>query len=232
MTGRPSAPPYSSRPLPRTPGLPGGSSGTPRGASTSSLPEPPTSPATPSPWSRSGTSRAWRRTASSASPSTSPDRLLATPPGGDMSARHITARPVPAVRTLAVVATVAALVLGAVVLGQRLVAGADAGAPGDAAAEPRELTFSTFLGGLEWDEATDVEVDDDGNRYVTGFTLSRDFPSARPEGPGGIQDAFVAKVAADNRLAWSVVLGGTELDVAYGLALDDDGNVYVAGRTG
>jgi hypothetical protein len=149
-----------------------------------------------------------------------------------MSARHITARPVPAVRTLAVVATVAALVLGAVVLGQRLVAGAGAGAPGDAAAEPRELTFSTFLGGLEWDEATDVEVDDDGNRYVTGFTLSRDFPSARPEGPGGIQDAFVAKVAADNRLAWSVVLGGTELDVAYGLALDDDGNVYVAGRTG
>jgi hypothetical protein len=136
------------------------------------------------------------------------------------------------VRALAVAATVAALVLGAVLLGQRLVAGAQAGAPGDAAADPRELTSSTFLGGLEWDEATDVEVDDDGNRYVAGFTLSRDFRGSRTVGPGGIQDAFVAKVSTDNTLAWSVVLGGTELDVAYGLALDDDGNVYVTGRTG
>jgi hypothetical protein len=148
-----------------------------------------------------------------------------------MSPRQTAAHPT-TVHALTVAATVAALVLGTVLLGQRLLAGAEAGAPGDAAADPRELTSSTFLGGLEWDEATDVEVDDDGNRYVAGFTLSRDFPDTRTEGPGGIQDAFVAKVSTDNTLAWSVVLGGTELDVAYGLALDDDGNVYVTGRTG
>ena len=148
-----------------------------------------------------------------------------------MSPRQTAAHLTPA-RALTVAVTVAALVLGAVLLGQRLLAGAEAGAPGDAAADPRELTSSTFLGGLEWDEATDVEVDDDGNRYVAGFTVSRDFPDSRTEGPGGIQDAFVAKIAPDNTLAWSVVLGGTQLDVAYGLALDDDGNVYVTGRTG
>jgi hypothetical protein len=147
-----------------------------------------------------------------------------------MSPRQTAAHPTP-VRVLIVAVTVAALVLGAVVFGQRLRAVTDAGGPGNAAAQPRELTSSTFLGGLEWDEATDVEVDEYGNRYVSGFTLSRDFPDARAEGPGGIQDAFVAKVSPDDSLAWSVVLGGSELDVAYGLALDDDGNVYVTGRT-
>ena len=73
---------------------------------------------------------------------------------------------------------------------------------------------------MQWDEAFDVEVDDAGNRYLAGFTLSRDFPQARAEGPGGIVDAFVAKVAADGTLAWSVALGGTDLDTATSIALD------------
>jgi hypothetical protein len=96
-----------------------------------------------------------------------------------------------AVRTLVVVGVVVALVLGSVILGQRLRGGAEARAS-EAPLGAVDLTFSTFLGGLEWDEAYDVEVDDAGNRYVTGFTLSDDFPKARAEGPGGIVDAFVA----------------------------------------
>ena len=39
-----------------------------------------------------------------------------------------------------------------------------------------ELVFSSYLGGQEWDEATGVATDRDGNTYVTGFTLSEDFP--------------------------------------------------------
>jgi hypothetical protein len=136
------------------------------------------------------------------------------------------------VRVLAVVGAVVVLVLAAVLLGQRLLAGADARAAGDGAADPRDLTSGTFLGGLEWDEATDVEVDDDGNRYVTGFTMSRDLPEAVPLGPGGITDAFVARISPDDTLVWTVVLGGSGLDAGNGLALDDDGNVYVTGRTG
>ena len=68
-----------------------------------------------------------------------------------MSPRQTAAHLSP-VRSLTVAVTVAALVLGAVLLGQRLLAGAEAGAPGDAAADPRTLTSSTFLGGLEWDD--------------------------------------------------------------------------------
>ena len=123
-----------------------------------------------------------------------------------------------------------ALVLGSVVLGQRLLRGAQVQSS-EAPMGTVDLTFSTFLGGLEWDEAFDVEADDAGNRYVTGFTLSDDFQEARVEGPGGIVDAFVAKVSTSGALVWSVVLGGTRLDTATSLALDDDGNVYVTGRT-
>src|SRR5215213_7997897 len=136
-----------------------------------------------------------------------------------------------ALRSIAVIVTVAFLVVGGVIVGQRLLTGADARAP-EAPLGPVSLTFGTFLGGLEWDEAFDVEVDDAGNRYVAGFTVSRDFPDARAEGPGGIVDAFVAKISADGALAWSVVLGGTDLDTATALALDKDGNTYVTGRTG
>jgi hypothetical protein len=136
-----------------------------------------------------------------------------------------------ALRGAVVVVTVAVLVLGSVVLGQRLLRGDEAGAS-EAPLGPVGLPFSTFLGGLEWDEAFDVEVDDAGNRYLAGFTVSRDFPEARAEGPGGIVDAFVVKISPENGLVWSVVLGGTDLDTATAIALDEAGNAYVTGRTG
>jgi hypothetical protein len=136
-----------------------------------------------------------------------------------------------ALRSVAVVVTVAVLVLGSVILGQRLLRG-DEAAASEAPLGPVGLPFSTFLGGLEWDEAFDVEVDDAGNRYLAGFTVSRDFPEARAEGPGGIVDAFVVKISPENTLVWSVVLGGTDLDTATSIALDEAGNAYVTGRTG
>src|SRR3712207_5592181 len=136
-------------------------------------------------------------------------------------------------RVMAASVAVAVLVLGSVLVGRHVLAGGTA--PGRAAPpEPPSLTASTFLGGPEWDEAYDVEVDDEGHRYLAGFTLSSsDFlgNASRLEGPGGIVDAFVVKVSRANALGWSVVLGGARLDTATGLALDDDGNVYVTGRT-
>jgi hypothetical protein len=40
------------------------------------------------------------------------------------------------------------------------------------------LGYSTFVGGTQWDEALDVEVDRRGNTYVAGFTFSPEFPRA------------------------------------------------------
>jgi hypothetical protein len=97
------------------------------------------------------------------------------------------------------------------------------------------LLHSTYLGGQFWDEAVDVKAGADGSTYVAGFTVSPDFPTVNPAQRTfhGIVDAFVAKLAPGGRsLLWSTFLGGKDMDVATGLAVDKDGNAYVTGRTG
>jgi hypothetical protein len=98
---------------------------------------------------------------------------------------------------------------------------------------PGELVFSTFLGGREWDEATGVATDAAGHTYVSGFTLSPNFPVVGGVARGAIVDAFVARLSANRRrVVWSTQLGGVDMDSATAITLDPAGNVYVTGRTG
>lgn len=116
------------------------------------------------------------------------------------------------------------------------------------------VRYATYLGSSEGDGtgytddvATAVTADADGAAYVVGFTHSDLFPMVEPlqsahnsrEGshPG---DAFVARLApGGSALDWSTYLGGGPTagtladgeDKASAVALDDDGNVYVGGRT-
>jgi Beta-propeller repeat len=104
-----------------------------------------------------------------------------------------------------------------------------------AQAAPAGLAFSTFLGGLQWDEAMDVETDAAGATYIAGFTFSVNARTARPlrRTNHGITDAYVAKLSPDGRtLVYATYLGGSDLDSANALAIDRAGNAYVAGRTG
>lgn len=76
------------------------------------------------------------------------------------------------------------------------------------------------------DEAYAVAVDDSGNVYVTGYSDRN--PTATLN-----QDFATLKYAADGSLAWVTRYNGTgdAGDVAYALAVDDSGNVYVTGRS-
>src|SRR5207302_428 len=59
------------------------------------------------------------------------------------------------------------------------------------------LAHSTFLGGTDYDYAQGIGVDGAGNAYVTGTTLSTNFPVAQNPFQsivGGYYDAFVAKI--------------------------------------
>lgn len=106
-----------------------------------------------------------------------------------------------------------------------------------------ELAFSTYLGGDSWDQARDVEVDADGNIYVTGGSRSSNFPTTRgapqlqlsgPPDAASIEtiDAFLTKFSADGRIIWSTYIGGPNYDRAYAVESDDSGFVYIAGRAG
>ena len=58
------------------------------------------------------------------------------------------------------------------------------------------LVYSSYLGGGASEIGRDIAVDSQGNAYVTGWTLSSDFPT-EPSGNGiGNHDAFVTKVNA------------------------------------
>jgi uncharacterized repeat protein (TIGR01451 family) len=99
------------------------------------------------------------------------------------------------------------------------------------------LTYGTFLSGGNGSESgSGVAVDANGV-YITGSTSSSDFPvtaSAFQSSLGGNYDAFVARlVPAGNGasdLAYSTFLGGSGVDIPYGLAAYN-GGAYITGKT-
>ncbi len=102
------------------------------------------------------------------------------------------------------------------------------------------LSYATYLGGSVQDGGAAIAVDALGNAYVTGMTLSADFPTVNPiqatcnggTGCANSGDVFVTKVNADgSALVYSTFLGGSGEDAGQGIAVDSSGNVYVAGWT-
>lgn len=102
------------------------------------------------------------------------------------------------------------------------------------------LLYSTYLGGSAQDQATGIAVDAVGNAFVSGWTVSTDFPTTPGSyhtTPGGSVDGFVAKLnttaaTGSASLVYSTYLGGTGYDKAYGIAVDNSGSAYVTGVTG
>ena len=100
--------------------------------------------------------------------------------------------------------------------------------------DPLVLSYATYLSGTDSEKALGIAVDNSGNAYVTGFTRSIDFPTANAVQPAnrGTADIFVSKLnAAGTALIYSTYLGGSDLDVASGIARDNAGNVYITGYT-
>ncbi len=100
--------------------------------------------------------------------------------------------------------------------------------------EGDELLWSTYLGGSGGDAGNAIAVDSAGSAYVIGSTSSDDFPLANPLQPRrhGNADAFAAKLSPDGSgLVYSTFLGGSNDDLATGIALDDQGMAYISGHT-
>jgi hypothetical protein len=98
------------------------------------------------------------------------------------------------------------------------------------------LTYFRFLGGSLADAGIGIAADAAGDAYVTGSTVSTDFPIAatvfQKAYGGGNADAFVTKIdPTGNTLLYSTYLGGTNTDVGNGIAVDTNGSAYVAGQT-
>ncbi|HEX2173643.1 MAG TPA: SBBP repeat-containing protein, partial [Dehalococcoidia bacterium] len=104
------------------------------------------------------------------------------------------------------------------------------------APQGRALTFSTFLGGSGDDRAESVAIDPIGNAYLTGSTVSGDFPTtvrAIQAGKFPGTDVFASVIGSGgSRLLYSTYLGGEGDEVGTALALDSGGDLYLTGQTG
>ncbi len=103
-----------------------------------------------------------------------------------------------------------------------------------------ELSWSTYYGGLGDDNIDDVTIDQWGNTYVCGYTLSLDNIATT----GAFQttysgsdlmfnvgDAFIAKYSCSGEQLWATYYGGEAAERAWNIAADDYGHIYVAGFT-
>lgn len=102
-------------------------------------------------------------------------------------------------------------------------------------ADGSSLVYTTYLGGSSIDQAFDIAVDSSNNIYVTGLTISSNFPTKsalQAQKGGGVFDAFVTKInASGSELVYSTYLGGNDDDQGFSLAVNQQGNVFITGST-
>ncbi|HMD85409.1 MAG TPA: SBBP repeat-containing protein [Terriglobia bacterium] len=102
------------------------------------------------------------------------------------------------------------------------------------------LQYSTYLGGSLNDEGSSIAVDSSGNAYVTGQTLSTNFPLLNAEQPlcpsctatTPAPSVFVTEIdPTGSALVYSTYLGGSATNQGNGIAVDSAGDAYVTGAT-
>lgn len=96
------------------------------------------------------------------------------------------------------------------------------------------LAYSTYLGGSFNDYAEDIAVDGSGNAYITGYTISSNFPTQKPiqASNAGIWNSFVTKInPTGSTLVYSTYLGGSGISFGHGIDVDSAGNAYITGET-
>jgi Beta-propeller repeat len=97
------------------------------------------------------------------------------------------------------------------------------------------LLASTFIGGGGGENPEGIDIDTEGNVYISGTTDSHDFPVTRDAVQGqnrGGEDGFVVKLSSDlTRILYATYLGGSGDDGNRSIAVDSKGNFLIAGWT-
>ncbi|MCK4763962.1 MAG: SBBP repeat-containing protein [Candidatus Aminicenantes bacterium] len=102
--------------------------------------------------------------------------------------------------------------------------------------DPVVLAYSTYLGGGGDDYGYTIAVDSSGYVYTAGVTGSTNFPVLNQyQVLQSDVDAVISIIdptkSGTESLLYSTYLGGSNMDSARGIAVDDSGHVYVSGYT-
>jgi Beta-propeller repeat len=98
------------------------------------------------------------------------------------------------------------------------------------------LVYSTYVGGTDSDTALGIDVDKKGYAYMTGASMSADYPTtpgAFDRTHNGDRDATVVKLNPDgSALVYSTFIGGSDDDFdQHAIGVDRKGNAIVGGQT-
>ena len=99
--------------------------------------------------------------------------------------------------------------------------------------EGNGFIYSTYLGGVRGALPLALTLDSSGSVYITGDTVSSDFPLVQPlqKSFAGASDIFVAKLnPAGSALLFSTYLGSTTSDRGHAIAVRN-GSIFVVGNT-
>jgi len=100
-----------------------------------------------------------------------------------------------------------------------------------------DVVYATFIGASNEDDGRAVAVDAAGAAYVSGWTYSDNFPTTpgaiHSLGTGGAnEDVFVCKLdPTGSVLEYSALVGHSQLDRAYDIAVSAAGEAWVTGQT-
>jgi len=96
------------------------------------------------------------------------------------------------------------------------------------------LEWGTYFGGGADEVAYGIATDLTGNAIISGYAESTSgiaSNGAYQSSSGGNHDIFIAKFSTNGFRLWSTYYGGENNDVAWAIATDISGNVYITGRT-
>ena len=97
------------------------------------------------------------------------------------------------------------------------------------------IIFSTLMGGYDVEEGWAIEVDDDLNIYVAGYSSSPDCPTtpgAYDNSHNGKPDVLIFKLNSEgSSLIYSTFVGAPGQEVANDMKIDESGCAYVSGHT-
>jgi hypothetical protein len=102
--------------------------------------------------------------------------------------------------------------------------------------------WGTYYGGSNGDAGSDVATDNSGNVYLAGWTSSTNGIASNGHqntfGGGNTNDAFLVKFNTNGVRQWGTYYGGpiatftgTGNDVASNISIDNNGFIYLAGKT-
>ena len=94
--------------------------------------------------------------------------------------------------------------------------------------------WGTYFGSFLVDGGNAIAVDSSGNVFMTGYTTSvlgiASF-GAHQTTLGGLSDAFLVKFNSSGSRQWATYYGGSNVELGFGVAADNSGNVYLTGET-